>query len=130
MQTIQKEAQKINKQVSILIQLQVTKEKTKYGLNPNEADVLLEHYFHAKAKYSHLFIKGIMGMASNTKDEMLIEKEFNQLHSLFISYKNTFFLFNTSFTELSMGMSTDYKIALKNGATLVRIGSRLFGNRG
>jgi uncharacterized pyridoxal phosphate-containing UPF0001 family protein len=70
-----------------------------------------------------------MGMASNTDDEVVITQEFQTLNHLFTEIKTQYFISNERFTELSMGMSSDYKIALKHGATLIRIGSLLFGSR-
>jgi uncharacterized pyridoxal phosphate-containing UPF0001 family protein len=70
-----------------------------------------------------------MGMASNTDDEVVITQEFQTLNHLFNEIKAKYFIANERFTELSMGMSSDYKIALKQGATLIRIGSLLFGSR-
>jgi uncharacterized pyridoxal phosphate-containing UPF0001 family protein len=70
-----------------------------------------------------------MGMATNTKDSNKIELEFSKLKKLFAALKETYFKNESEFKELSMGMSSDYKIALQHGATLIRVGSMLFGNR-
>ena len=67
-----------------------------------------------------------MGMASNSKDLELVRKEFKHLKSLFVSTKDTYFKENENFKQLSMGMSSDYTIAIEEGATMVRIGSLLF----
>jgi uncharacterized pyridoxal phosphate-containing UPF0001 family protein len=74
-------------------------------------------------------ICGLMGMATNTKDSNKIELEFSKLQKLFAALKETYFKNESAFKELSMGMSSDYKIALQHGATLIRVGSMLFGNR-
>jgi hypothetical protein len=70
-----------------------------------------------------------MGMATNTENEVQIEAEFEGLYSLFTQLKSSYFATSTSFCELSMGMSSDYKLALKHGATMIRVGSILFGSR-
>jgi uncharacterized pyridoxal phosphate-containing UPF0001 family protein len=77
----------------------------------------------------HVRIRGFMGMATNTTDEERIETEFTFLKTLFGHVKEDYFSGEDYFTELSMGMSADYKIALRHGATLIRIGSMIFGER-
>jgi uncharacterized pyridoxal phosphate-containing UPF0001 family protein len=74
-------------------------------------------------------ICGLMGMATNTEDSNKIELEFSKLQKLFAALNETCFKNESAFKELSMGMSSDYKIALQHGATLIRVGSMLFGNR-
>ena len=74
-------------------------------------------------------ISGIMGMATNTDDDAMIESEFTKLAAYFNELKSTFFKDCNSFKELSMGMSDDYHLAIKHGSTLVRIGSKIFGMR-
>ena len=74
-------------------------------------------------------IGGLMGMASNSNDLELVRREFKHLKNLFVSTKDTYFKENENFKQLSMGMSSDYTIAIEEGATMVRIGSLLFGKR-
>jgi pyridoxal phosphate enzyme (YggS family) len=126
---IQKEAAKIYRRVNILLQFHIAEEETKFGLNLNEAIELLEFVQANNEKYNYVNIVGVMGMASFTEDENKIASEFKALNQIFLNLKNTFFPFQNSFKEISMGMSSDYKIALKEGSTMVRIGSLLFGSR-
>ena len=74
-------------------------------------------------------IAGVMGMATNTDDETQIEQEFRTLKALFDEWKQIFFANEPSFKEISMGMSHDYRIAVRAGSTLVRVGSKIFGER-
>ena len=74
-------------------------------------------------------IVGLMGMATNTKSQILIKNEFTGLKRFFDELKSTYFKNNTEFNELSMGMSSDYQIALECGATIIRVGSAIFGER-
>lgn len=78
---------------------------------------------------SNIQLCGLMSMASNTDDTEQIRKEFNQLHGFFLQVKKDFFLDDDSFKELSIGMSDDFRIAVAEGSTLVRVGSRIFGGR-
>ena len=74
-------------------------------------------------------IAGVMGMATNTEDEAQIKREFSTLSAFFQEVKETYFREVSSFKEISMGMSDDYPIAIEEGSTLIRIGSRIFGAR-
>jgi PLP dependent protein len=129
LQEIHKEAAKCNRIVSILLQLYIATEETKFGLSITEAMEILEVYTSQKANYSNVQIVGVMGMASNTPDMAQIAKEFLDLKNSFAIIKNTYFVMNNSFKEISMGMSADYLLALECGSTMVRVGSLLFGNR-
>lgn len=124
---INKEAMKNERIIPCLLQIHIADEETKFGFSPEEIiDLLTQH------KLQHLpnvAICGLMGMATNTENETKIAEEFALLKKLFDTLKQTFFPESKHFKELSMGMSSDYKIALAHGATLIRVGSLLFGKR-
>jgi pyridoxal phosphate enzyme (YggS family) len=124
---INKQAAKQGRIIDCLLQVFIADEETKFGLNENELIELLNGAEFAEMK--NVRICGLMGMATNTDDEEKIASEFAGLHSLFTKIKSRFFSDESSFKDLSMGMSSDYKIAMKNGATLVRLGSVIFGGR-
>ncbi len=119
---INKEAEKINRKVGILLQFYIAKEETKYGMDMEEAVALLKN----KAAYGHILFCGVMGMASNVNDENIVRKEFSSLKNIFLQLKMQYFTDNEDFKEISMGMSGDYEIAIEEGSTMVRIGSLLF----
>lgn len=124
---IDKQAKKNNRVIDVLLQIYIADEETKFGLSEKEATALLQS--PAYNTLQHVRICGLMGMATNTDDEAKINAEFASLQQFFLQLKSVFFSGQTFFKELSMGMSSDYKIALQHGATYVRIGSRLFGER-
>jgi hypothetical protein len=78
---------------------------------------------------ANVSIAGIMGMASNTEDENQIREEFQNLEGFFNVIKSHFFEYNSDFKEISMGMSGDYKIAIEEGSSMIRVGSAIFGSR-
>lgn len=127
LQEIDKQAAKNNRVKDCLLQIYIANEETKFGLDKTEAKELVssEEY---KA-LNHIRICGVMGMATNTDDETQIETEFEGLKDFFEELKNNHFSNSSYFKEISMGMSGDYKLALKHGATLIRVGSLLFGSR-
>lgn len=127
LEEINKQAQKNNRVIDCLLQVYIAQEDTKFGLDKEELLDLLHH--PSFKSLQNINICGLMGMASNTNDEVVINQEFQSLQSLFAAIKSTHFETDDKFCELSMGMSSDYKIALKHGATLIRIGSLLFGSR-
>ncbi len=124
---INKQAQLNNRNINCLLQVFIADEETKFGLNKAELLELLSS--SAFAELQNVHICGLMGMATNTTDEQKIAAEFQGLQNLFLELKHTHFSDKPYFKELSMGMSSDYRIALKFGATLIRIGSMLFGER-
>ncbi len=127
LQEIDKQAEKNNRVINCLLQVFIADEETKFGLSKEELIQLL-----ASKEFStltHVRICGLMGMASNTEDVKKIEAEFAGLKTIFVELKQAFFPNEPAFKELSMGMSSDYKIALKQGATFIRVGSMLFGER-
>lgn len=127
LQEIDKQAQKNNRSIDCLLQIYIADEETKFGLSADELHQLLSSTEYQNLQ--HVRICGLMGMATNTDDEAQIESEFATLKQLHTEVKAQYFATATHFTELSMGMSSDYHLALKHGATLVRVGSVIFGDR-
>ncbi len=127
LQEINKQALNSNRIIACLLQFHIAQEETKFGLNEAEASQLLQSPTFLEMK--NIAICGVMGMATNTNNKALIKQEFMQLQSIFDSLKIQHFKNDSRFKEISMGMSSDYKIALQCGSTLVRIGSKLFGER-
>ncbi len=124
---IEREAVKAQKKIKILLQFYIAQEETKFGLTESESLDLLTHHFSKKCPL--IEICGVMGMASFTDNENQIRDEFRRLKQIFEFLKNRWFLEDDNFKEISMGMSGDYKIAIEEGSTMVRIGSLLFGER-
>jgi len=124
---IDKQAAKIDRQVSILLQVHIAKEEAKFGFSADEIRNLFESF--QLMEYSYVQVCGLMGMATNTADMTIVFEEFSQLQELFQEIKSRYFMGIDTFSELSMGMSGDYKVALACGSTMVRVGSALFGSR-
>lgn len=127
LEVIDKEGAKNNRVIACLLQVYIATEETKFGLNHEELIELLRHPI--VSSLHHCKILGLMGMASNTDNEEQVKKEFKFLKETFNEMKATFFEEDDLFKEISMGMSNDYKIAIKEGATLIRVGSTIFGSR-
>lgn len=127
LQEIDKQAALNGRIIDCLLQIHIAQEETKFGLTPAEAADLPANDAYRALQNVH--IVGLMGMASFTENTGQIQNEFGQLRQLFDMLKNTYFAQKTYFKELSMGMSSDYAIAVEQGATMVRIGSLLFGER-
>lgn len=124
---IDKQAAKVNRVIPCLLEMHVAQEESKFGFTFEECRALL-----AEGEWknlSHVSIAGIMGMASYTDDLHQIQQEFQSLSDFFKELKNSYFSGNSQFCELSMGMSHDYPEAVKRGSTLVRVGSKIFGDR-
>lgn len=126
---IEKQAAKINRKVSVLLQMHIAQEETKFGLDRKELIEILEYHTNNPNLLKHIHINGLMGMSSLTDNEEQVRNEFKQLKDLFTFCKNSYFLNQPQFNILSMGMSGDYPIAIEEGSTMVRIGSLLFGER-
>lgn len=124
---IDKQAKKHNRVIDCLLQIYIADEHTKFGLDFDEAIELLESEEYQKL--SNIRIVGLMGIATNTENPKQIKEEFYELHTLFKGIKASYFRNQDSFKEISMGMSADYKIAIEQGSTMVRIGSDIFGQR-
>jgi pyridoxal phosphate enzyme (YggS family) len=124
---INKEAIKNDRVIDCLLQIDIAHEQTKFGLEESEADALLSS--EEFAKLENVRICGVMGIGSITDDKNKTKEEFHNLKEYFSKAKEKFFKSKTYFSEISMGMSEDFEIALEEGATLVRIGSSIFGAR-
>ena len=116
-----------DRRVDVLLQFHIAAEDSKYGLTRQEGHELLQDV--RDNPLHHVRIVGVMAMATYTDDKAQVEAEFRELHEIFSELKESYFEDDPAFTELSMGMSGDYTIALRQGSTLVRIGSLLFGER-
>ncbi|AHM59534.1 alanine racemase domain-containing protein [Flammeovirgaceae bacterium 311] len=127
LQEIDKQGQKVGRVINCLLQVHIAKEETKFGLSEEELFALLNNPEIQQLR--HVQITGLMGMATNTGDGELIRQEFRYLKSLFEQIKLNYQLGNITMHELSMGMSSDYTIALEEGTTMVRVGSAIFGSR-
>jgi PLP dependent protein len=129
LEEISKQAAKNNRTIRCLLQVHIAAEETKFGLSDEELLQLLEAYQQQPARFANIQIAGLMGMATNTDDLQQVRNEFRHLHELQQAMKQRFFADTDALTELSVGMSGDYTIALEEGSTMVRIGSMLFGAR-
>ena len=124
LEEIDKEAQKKNRIIPCLIQLHVAQEETKFGLSLEEI-----HPFFQQIKQlslNNISVNGIMAMASFTQDQAQIEAEFSQVAQAYQEIKTEYYPNNEEFCELSIGMSSDYGIAIEKGSTLIRVGSAVF----
>jgi PLP dependent protein len=127
LQEVDKQAKKNDRVIDCLLQIFIAQEETKFGLDENELFGLLASDDFKNLK--NIRIKGLMGMATNTDDTVQISKEFQELKSLFEKTKQIYQMENMDFTEVSMGMSSDYMLAVAEGSTMVRVGSKIFGSR-
>ncbi len=127
LKTINKEARKNDRVISCLLQFHIAQESTKFGLSEEEAREILESEAYAAMK--NISIAGVMGMATFTDDEKQVRDEFRMLKTIFDNLKNKYFGDDPEFKEISMGMSDDYRIAVEEGSTIVRVGSKIFGAR-
>jgi PLP dependent protein len=124
---IDKQAAKAGRTINCLLQIHIAREDTKFGFS---ADELLEMLGVGEWRtLKNIRICGLMGMATFTDDREQIRTEFRGLKTLFDQVKTNYFASESSFCELSMGMSDDYQIAIEEGSTLVRVGSLIFGAR-
>ncbi len=117
---LDKQAKKVNRIIDCLLQVHIAQEETKFGWSVAELETLLPNVSH----YPNVRVRGLMGMASNTEDEHQVRKEFSDLNELYRTHASA-----QHWDTLSIGMSGDYSIAMEYGATLVRIGSAVFGAR-
>ena len=120
---INKQAHKHNRVINCLLQIRIAKEETKFGLTPVDVSDILNS--DELKSFTNVKICGFMGMATFTKNEAIINEEFSELKTLYNHHKKQ----HPDFTTLSMGMSGDYKLAIKNGSTMIRVGSSIFGSR-
>lgn len=124
---INKQALKHNRVQNVLLQFYIASEETKFGLNLSEANEMIASNDFRELK--NIQVCGVMGMASFTSDENQIRNEFQSLKKIFDELKSTHFKNQNTFKEISMGMSGDYKIAIEEGSTMIRVGSSIFGER-
>jgi pyridoxal phosphate enzyme (YggS family) len=120
---VEKQAQSKNRDINVLLQLKIADEDTKFGF---DVKTILENLSPSLANLERAKIVGVMGMATFTDDKQQVRNEFKTLKSHFEKIKSNFFPNDDNFKEISMGMSGDYKIAIEEGSTMVRIGSLLF----
>ena len=127
LQLVNKEAARIDRHINVLLQLHVAKEQTKSGFTVEE--VLKAASEGAFSNLSNVTITGMMAMATFTSDMEQVASEFEQVHDTFVKLRDNYFAGDERFKEISMGMSNDWPIAVQHGATLVRIGTDIFGQR-
>ena len=127
LEAVNKEAAKNNRIIDCLLQFHIAQEETKFGLDMDEARAMLES--ESFKSLNNINICGVMGMATFTDDATQVRDEFKSLKNIFETLKENYFKGNESFKEISMGMSDDYPIAIEEGATMVRVGSKIFGAR-
>ena len=120
---INKQAKKHNRTMSCLLQVHIAEEDTKFGFDEEELIALVNN--NDFKEFKNVKLTGLMGMATFTDDMSQVRREFKNLKSLYSKLKNSY----PDFSTLSMGMSGDYKIAIEEGSTMVRIGSSIFGSR-
>jgi uncharacterized pyridoxal phosphate-containing UPF0001 family protein len=120
---INKQAAKVSRIVDVLLQVHIAREETKFGLDAAELTEMMETLRANPGQWANVRVRGLMGMSSNTEDLATVTAEFHQLKVLLDQWF-------PSDGILSMGMSGDYQLAVKEGSTMVRIGSLLFGKRG
>lgn len=124
---VDKQAAKAGRRVNCLLQLHIAREETKFGFSFDECrQMLAEGQWR---QLQHIRLCGLMGMATNTDNVEQIKEEFRSLSDFFREVKSTWFADDDAFCELSMGMSHDYHEAIAEGSTLVRVGSKIFGER-
>lgn len=124
---VDKQAARCERVIHVLLEIHVAKEEAKHGFSPDECRRLLQS--GELDRLSNIQVSGLMGMATNTEDEVLIRHEFHTLYALYSELKAGYFKETGYFRELSMGMSHDYLLAIREGSTMIRIGTSLFGER-
>ncbi|MBS1525870.1 MAG: YggS family pyridoxal phosphate-dependent enzyme [Bacteroidetes bacterium] len=124
---INKHAQKHNRVIDCLLQVHIADEETKFGLGFDEVVELLRSDEYPELK--HVCIRGLMGIATNTENPKQVKEEFYELKTFFDGIRQSYFRNDNRFDTLSMGMSSDYKIAIEQGSNMVRLGSTIFGQR-
>ena len=124
---IEKQGAKYQRVIPCLLELHLAEEETKYGFTPEACSEMLER--GAWRELKHVQIAGLMCMATQTDDEAQVRREFHTALTLWQEYKQKYFAHDDAFKHRSWGMSHDYHIAMDEGATLVRIGTAIFGER-
>ena len=118
---IDKNARKENRSIDCLIQIKISNDESKYGLNPEQ----LDSFYTDLKEFENINTVGLMAMATYTKDQSLIADEFKKMEKLFKEMKTI----DSNFKILSTGMSNDYQLAINNGSNMIRVGSKIFGQR-
>ncbi len=127
LKTINKEAEKNNRTINCLLQIHIASEDTKFGFSINEIEDILKSKEYSEL--ANIKIVGLMGIGTFTDKENIIRNEFKFLNECFSKLKSDYFNNDNEFKEISMGMTNDYKIAIEEGSTIVRIGTLIFGAR-
>ena len=126
LQEVDKQAFKNDRIIKCLLQFHIAEEESKFGF---DTQGLAEIDFETILSLKNVEICGVMGMATFTNDKLQVQREFKVLKGVFDTLKSNYFRDKPNFKEISMGMSDDYKLAIEEGSTMVRIGSLLFGKR-
>ena len=124
---INKQAKKHERNINCLLQFHIAQENTNFGLSLLEAKEIVNSPDFLQLE--NVKVCGVMGMASFISDQEAIANEFKKLKEIFLELKSTCFLSNENFNEISMGMSGDYDLAIQEGSTMIRVGSKIFGHR-
>lgn len=127
LRAVNKEATKAGRIINCLLQFHIAKEETKFGFSPEEVDDIMQS--KVLDELENVNLMGVMGMATFTDDMDKVRGEFKFLKSVFENLKSKYFLNKSDFSEISMGMSGDYKVAIEEGSTMVRVGTNIFGAR-
>jgi pyridoxal phosphate enzyme (YggS family) len=126
---INKQGQKNNRVIDVLLQAHIADEETKFGMDERDLIEFFQYYNAQKEALHHVRIRGLMGMATNTDSDVQVRSEFKKLHDIFKTIQGSEFLGKNYFDTCSMGMSSDYNIAIEEGGNMIRVGSLLFGKR-
>lgn len=126
LEDVEHAAAKVDRVVNVLLQVHVAQEETKFGFLPEEME---SEKWKEESELSHVRICGVMGMASHTEDEGRVRADFRAIRAIFDRLKAGPFADHPEFKEVSMGMSHDWRIAVEEGSTLVRLGTSIFGPR-
>lgn len=127
LKAVDAEAERAHRVVDVLLQLHVAQEETKFGFTIDECRALIDS--GDAAAMLHVRFCGVMGMASNTPDAARVRSDFRAIRATFDALRASHFADHPEFCEVSMGMSHDYRIAVDEGSTMVRIGTSIFGER-
>jgi PLP dependent protein len=126
---INKQALKNGRVIDVLLQMHIAEEETKFGMDERDLTEFFQYYEAQAKSLQNVRICGLMGMATATEDEGQIRAEFKRMNTMLVSLQHNQMLGKSYFNICSMGMSSDYGIAIEVGSTMVRIGSLLFGRR-
>ena len=129
LEAIDKWGSENGKTIDVLLELHLGAEETKHGFSEEDILAVISTKAEGRVEKSYIRIRGLMGMATNTEDEGVIEADFARIEALFKRIREAHPELRDTFTELSIGMSGDWPIAVRHGATMVRIGTDIFGER-